>query len=215
MTGVGEAMAAINLDDEMTAEERAERAAREAAEMEAIARDWNRFDKEELVREFGDVAAKPYTLALSKYSKPGASYTVYDVSIEPKASYAAITRKCTFKVLEGVAGFFGFSGVLLSYFSGDGQVNGSSMSYDSTEGQLAATRAESGYILLKRYFEVLPLLESVWDARWRLEWEDWRDHVRRALFAFFRGGLIDARKLAYRHVYKLERADWLAYRHRL
>ena len=215
MTGVGEAMAAINLDDEMTAEERAERAAREAAEMEAIARDWNRFDKEELVREFGDVATKPYTLALSKYSKPGESYTVYDVSIEPKASYAEITRKCTFKVLEGVAGFFGFSGVLLSYFSGDGQVNGSSMSYDSTEGQLAATRAESGYILLKRYFEVLPLLESVWDARWRLEWEDWRDHVRRALFAFFRGGLIDARKLAYRHVYKLERADWLAYRHRL
>ena len=50
MTGVGEAMAAINLDDEMTAEERAERAAREAAEIAAIARDWNRFNKEELVR---------------------------------------------------------------------------------------------------------------------------------------------------------------------
>ena len=36
-----------------------------------------------------------------------------------------------------------------------------------------------------------------WDREWRVMWDARRDHVRRALFAFFKGLLIDTRKQTY------------------
>ena len=52
--------------------------------------------------------------------------------------------------------------------------------------------------------------EVQWDREWRIVWEAWRNHVRRALFAFFKGQVIENRKQIYVQVYMLELACWLA-----
>ena len=140
--GVGEETAALRVDDELTSEEKAERAAREAAEIAAIARDWNRFDKEELVREFGDVAAKPYRLVVSNYSNDDAKLK-YLVCVEPR-NYAAIARKSNFKVQEAPAMQIGFPGVVLRHMTLDRKKHGVAYAYDMTEGELAGNRADSG-----------------------------------------------------------------------
>ena len=65
-------------------------------------------------------------------------------------------------------------------------------------------RAIIGCELAEQYVQRL-VLEAGWDREWRAVWDPRKDCVRRALFVFFKGQVIDLRK----QVYRLFRAWWL------
>ena len=171
-------------------------------------RDWNQYDMDDIVSTWGgmiDLEEKLFTLTVSNFTKPKAILK-YDVSVDPKLQYAANAQKYVFEAEEGAAEQLGFSGVALRYGAPDNATQWALFAYSSTEGQLAGNSADAGWFLMTLYMENLRC-EMHWD---RAKWEFWRDHVKRALFAFFLGQAIDTRKQIYMQVYKLERACWLA-----
>ena len=171
-------------------------------EAEEIARDWNGFDKEEIVREFGDeidLNERTYILTVSDLAKDGAKLR-YRVSVVPKLKYAVNAKKCVFEVSEVPALQLELPGVVLRHRSLDKNLCGAAFSYDSTAGQLAGNRGDTGWFLARRYMQNLGR---------EIQWE-WRVMpVRRALFAFFKGQLLDTRK----NIYTLLCEDWLAEAH--
>ena len=76
---------------------------------------------------------------------------------------------------------------------------------DLTDETLSKKRAEASKTLAKLHLSVLQR-EAELDREWRIMWDARRDHVRRALFAFFKGQAIDTRK----QIYMLFRKFWLA-----
>ena len=75
-----------------------------------------------------------------------------------------------------------------------------------TDEEFRISRKYGGAQLAAQYIEVLQE-EARFDREWRAMWDPRKDHVRRALFAFFRGQLIDTLE----QVYMLFRTWWLAH----
>ena len=73
-----------------------------------------------------------------------------------------------------------------------------------SEDDFAEKRAEVGEKMAKLHVSILQR-EAEWDAAWRAMWDPRKDHVRRALFAFFKGESIDVRK----RIYMMFRTCWL------
>ena len=108
--------------------------------------------------------------------------------------------KNVFEVSEVPALQLELPGVVLRHWSLDRELCGAAFSYDSTAGQLAGNRGDTGWFLARRYMQNLGR---------EIQWE-WRVMpVRRALFAFFKGQLLDTRK----NIYTLLCEDWLAEAH--
>ena len=75
-----------------------------------------------------------------------------------------------------------------------------------TDEQFRISRKQGGSRLAQQYIERILEHERRWEREWRSMWDPRKDYVRRALFAFFKGQLVDTRK----QVYRLFRTWWLA-----
>ena len=170
-------------------------------EIAAIERDWNQFDMEGIASEWSveiDLEGSTFTLTVSNFTKQGA-FLEYQVSSEAESRYAVNSIQKVFRVEEGPGEMLTFPVVLLRYMTPstpDVVLRGALYAYEGTKVQLAGIRGEGGWVLMRRYMEVLRQ-EAQWDREWRVKWDARKDHVLRALFEFFKGLLIDTRKKIY------------------
>ena len=86
--------------------------------------------------------------------------------------------------------------MLLSYYTPTTPERFQKTIHSFTNEEFRISRKSGGSQLVGQYIQVLRK-EARFDREWRAMWDPREDHVRRALFAFFKGQLIDTRKQIY------------------
>lgn len=173
-------------------------------EMAALERDWNAFDKGEVLRKCDAealMAGKTFTLRVYDLWKVDTAIT-YFVCIEGQKTRYAIHSDWAqekYRADEHDEDFYGNRVYCLLYFSVTVQEE---LKYEvmcaTMEGR-QERRAIIGCELAEHYVQRL-VLEAGWDREWRAR------RVMLALFVFFKGQLLDTRK----SIYMLLREEWLA-----
>ena len=178
-------------------------------EMAALERDWNAFDTGEVLRRCDAealMAGKTFTLRVYDLWKVDTAIT-YFVCIEGQKTRYAVHSDWAqekYKADEHDEDFYGNRVYCLLYYIVKVPEE---LKYEimcaTMEGR-QERRAIIGCELAEQYVQRL-VLEAGWDREWRAVWDPRKEHVRRALFAFFKGQVMDVRK----QVYRLFRAWWL------
>ena len=187
--------------------------ASEAEEIAEIERDWNAFDMGLVLLKWRDKAddMKDVTVKLKVSELRNEPVKSYLVTVDAKLRYG-VHLKSTLKlnifiVYEGSGARDGKPAKLLSYYIPTTPSPYHRKTIHSfTDAHFWLSRKEGGSNLAQQYIEEILVNERSWEREWEAMWEPRKDYVRRALFAFFKGQLVDTRK----QVYRLFRTWWLA-----
>ena len=178
-------------------------------EMAALERDWNAFDTGEILRKCDAEAlmdGKTFTLRVYDLWKVDTA-TSYFVNIDgEKTRYAVHSDSAQekYRADEHDEDFYGNRVFCLLYHTPTDPLELKHEVKCATMEGRQERRAIAGSELAEQYVQRL-VLEAGWDREWRAVWDPRKEHVRRALFAFFKGQVMDVRK----QVYRLFRAWWL------
>ena len=184
--------------------------ASEAEEIAEIERDWNAFDLRALLVKLSNEEddMKDVTLRLKVSELRKDAEKSYTVTVDAKLRYGVFLRMTLMLNVFVVHEESGEKeAVQLLTYSRPSIPNQDRQTtiHSFTHEQLWLNRKEVGSLLAEQYMEFVLVLERSWDREWRALWDPRKDHVRRALFAFFKGESIDVRK----RIYMMFRTCWL------
>ena len=140
---------------------------------------------------------KTFRLKVSNFWKQP-SMTHYYVSVDAKSRFAIHSKlkQKVFRADEGPGYMERERVVFLHYFTPTIPIQLQDASHSVTNEQLQRRRAIGGSKLEGQYIQLLRQ-EAQWNQEWRVMWDARSYHVRRALFVFLKGQLIDTRKQIY------------------
>ena len=185
--------------------------ASEAEHIAEIERDWNAFDMRAVLLKWRkDADMKDVTVKLKVSELRNDPVKSYLVTVDAKLRYdvhlKSTVKLNVFTVYEGSGEREGKPAMLLSFYipSIPSPYLRTTL-HSFTDEQFRISRKQGGSTLAQQYIKEILVDERRWEREWKAMWDPRKDHVRRALFAFFKGESIDVRK----RIYMMFRTCWL------